>query len=98
MDKALYNLYMVLMRLGYFDDIPQYSSLGPKDVCTEEHIELAVDSARQSIVLLKNENNTLPLNPKIYKNKTVAVVGPHAFSHWWMLGNYYGKLDSLNYY
>lgn len=90
-DKALRNLYMVLMRLGYFDDIPAYTSLGPSDVCTEENIELAADSARQSIVLLKNENNTLPLDPNIYKDKVLAVVGPHALSHWWMLGNYYGK-------
>ncbi|XP_058083465.1 probable beta-D-xylosidase 2 [Magnolia sinica] len=87
-DKALKNLYMVLMRLGYFDGNPAYESLGKDDVCTKEHIELAADAARQGIVLLKNENNTLPLDPTKYKK--ILVTGPHANATTAMIGNYAG--------
>ncbi|XP_058077572.1 probable beta-D-xylosidase 5, partial [Magnolia sinica] len=86
-DKALKNLYIVLMRLGYFDGSPQYKDLGKDDVCSEEHIELAADSARQGIVLLKN-NNLLPLSPTKYKK--LAVVGPQANATKAMIGNYAG--------
>ncbi|KAM7280149.1 hypothetical protein ACFE04_007283 [Oxalis oulophora] len=44
-----------------FDGIPAYASLGKKDICSNENIELATDAARQGIVLLKNDNETLPL-------------------------------------
>lgn len=87
-DKALINLYIVLMRLGFFDGNPAYESLGKDDVCTKENIELAADAARQGIVLLKN-HNTLPLSSNKYKN--LAVVGPHANATKAMIGNYAGK-------
>ncbi|KAL5196772.1 hypothetical protein ABZP36_000284 [Zizania latifolia] len=74
-DKALTNQYMTLMRLGYFDDIAQYSSLSKKDICSDEHRSLAVDGARQGMVLLKNEHNLLPLDAK--KVGRVNVHGPH---------------------
>ncbi|XXG84666.1 hypothetical protein AAC387_Pa10g2133 [Persea americana] len=86
-DQSLINLYIVLMRLGFFDGNPMYESLGKDDVCTKEHIELAADAARQGIVLLKNDN-TLPLSPSKYKN--LAVVGPHANATKAMIGNYAG--------
>ncbi|KAL6876339.1 hypothetical protein ACP4OV_012911 [Aristida adscensionis] len=75
-DNALKNQYMTLMRLGFFDGIPQYASLDDKDICTAEHRSLAADGARQGIVLLKNADNLLPLDPK--KIAAVAVHGPHA--------------------
>jgi xylan 1,4-beta-xylosidase len=75
-DNALTNLYMTLMRLGYFDNIPRYASLNETDVCTDEHKSLALDGARQGIVLLKNDHGLLPLDPK--KTLAVAVHGPHA--------------------
>ncbi|XP_052206829.1 probable beta-D-xylosidase 5 [Diospyros lotus] len=87
-DKALKNLYTVLMRLGYFDGIPQFKSLGKADVCSEEHVELAAEAARQGIVLLKNDNQTLPLN--YGEIKSIAVVGPHANATEVMIGNYAG--------
>ncbi|KAL5203914.1 hypothetical protein ABZP36_008785 [Zizania latifolia] len=74
-DKALTNQYMTLMRLGYFDDIAQYSSLSKKDIYSDEHRSLAVDEARQGMVLLKYENNLLPLDAK--KVGRVTVHGPH---------------------
>ncbi|KAB8116157.1 hypothetical protein EE612_057129 [Oryza sativa] len=74
-DNALTNQYMTLMRLGYFDDIAQYSSLGRQDICTDQHKTLALDGARQGIVLLKNDNKLLPLDAN--KVGFVNVRGPH---------------------
>ncbi|KAK3005944.1 hypothetical protein RJ639_016730 [Escallonia herrerae] len=51
-DDALAHNFMVLMRLGFFDgfqDSLPYGHLGPADVCTQEHQQLAVDAAKQGI-------------------------------------------------
>ncbi|KAK4491595.1 hypothetical protein RD792_002352 [Penstemon davidsonii] len=87
-DKALKNLYTVLMRLGFFDGSPKFENLGKNDVCSNEHIELATEAAREGIVLLKNFNSTLPL--KSNEIKTLAVIGPHANATSAMIGNYAG--------
>ncbi|XP_068655867.1 beta-xylosidase/alpha-L-arabinofuranosidase 1-like [Aristolochia californica] len=87
-DKALKNLYVVLMRLGFFDgSVGNYESLGKDDVCSKESIELAAQAAKEGIVLLKN-NETLPLDLK--KLKKIALVGPHANATDAMIGNYAG--------
>ncbi|GLT91428.1 hypothetical protein SLE2022_093160 [Rubroshorea leprosula] len=85
-DRSLNYLYVVLMRLGFFDEIQQYKSLGKGDVCTKQHIALASQAAREGIVLLKNEGGALPLS----STKKLAVIGPHANVTWSMLGNYAG--------
>ncbi|KAJ4826621.1 hypothetical protein Tsubulata_002221 [Turnera subulata] len=87
-DRSLKYLYVVLMRLGYFDGIQQYTSLGKKDVCSDEHVELAREAAREGIVLLKNINDALPLDAG--KVKSLAVIGPHANATLAMIGNYAG--------
>ncbi|KAL0398361.1 UNVERIFIED_CONTAM: Beta-xylosidase/alpha-L-arabinofuranosidase 1 [Sesamum radiatum] len=87
-DSALQNLYTVLMRLGFFDGSPKFENLGKSDVCSNEHIELATEAARQGIVLLKNDAETLPLSSE--KIKTIAVIGPHANATGAMIGNYAG--------
>lgn len=88
-DKALVNLYLVLMRLGYFDGSPgNLDSLGKENICKNEHIELAIDAAREGIVLLKNNGSTLPL--KHTDIKKIAVVGPHANATHALVGNYAG--------
>ncbi|KAJ9686940.1 hypothetical protein PVL29_015688 [Vitis rotundifolia] len=79
------------MRLGFFDGNPSkaiYGKLGPKDVCTSEHQELAREAARQGIVLLKNSKGSLPLSPTAIK--TLAVIGPNANVTKTMIGNYEG--------
>ncbi|XWS38889.1 hypothetical protein CRYUN_Cryun18bG0001800 [Craigia yunnanensis] len=88
MDNSLINLYVVLMRLGFFDGIPSLASLGKNDICSKENIELAAEAARQGIVLLKNDNETLPLDPA--KFKSLALIGPHANATEAMIGNYAG--------
>ncbi|CAN6373502.1 unnamed protein product [Urochloa humidicola] len=60
-DKALVNTVTVQMRLGMFDGDPAagpFGHLGARDVCTPAHQELALEAARQGIVLLKNAKKT----------------------------------------
>ncbi|KAF3959990.1 hypothetical protein CMV_015250 [Castanea mollissima] len=85
-DRSLQYLYVVLMRLGIFDGHSQYNSLGINDVCSNVHIELAAEAAREGIVLLKNDNGILPLATGKYPS--LAVVGPHANASIAMIGNY----------
>ncbi|XP_021295808.1 beta-xylosidase/alpha-L-arabinofuranosidase 1-like [Herrania umbratica] len=87
-DTSLQYLYVVLMRLGFFDGSPSFTSLGKDDVCTQDHIELAAEAAREGIVLLNNVDATLPLNPDAFK--TLAIIGPLANATKQMLGNYEG--------
>lgn len=77
-DTAAYRVLRARMHLGLFDDpdLNPYNKISPSVVGSEEHKLLALEAARQSIVLLKNNNRTLPLNPK--KVKSIAVVGINA--------------------
>ncbi|XP_057725113.1 probable beta-D-xylosidase 2 [Arachis stenosperma] len=88
---ALANTITVQMRLGMFDgeaSAQPYGKLGPRDVCTAAHKELAVEAARQGIVLLKNRGPSLPLSPR--RHQTVAVIGPNSNVTVTMIGNYAG--------
>lgn len=90
-DRALRNLFSVRMRLGLFNGNPAkqpYGAIGADQVCTKEHMTLALDAARDGIVLLKNSAKLLPL-PKTRKMK-LAVIGPNANSPKTLLGNYAG--------
>ncbi|BBN01511.1 beta-glucosidase [Marchantia polymorpha subsp. ruderalis] len=91
-DRALTNLMLVRMRLGLFDGLSQtqiYRNIGPQDVCTHEHQDLALEAALQGIVLLKNDNTTLPLSRETVSS--LAVVGPSAADEEFrMLGSYAG--------
>lgn len=91
-DLALFNTITVQMKLGMFDGEPSshpYGNLGPKDVCTPQHQELALEAARQGIVLLKNKGPSLPLSPR--RHHPVAVIGPNSDVTLTMIGNYAGK-------
>ncbi|CAL4986228.1 unnamed protein product [Urochloa decumbens] len=94
-DAAVTNTVTVQLRLGLFDGDPAtgpYGHLGPKDVCTPAHQQLALEAALQGIVLLKNDDDKhggLPLRAAAHR--TVAVVGPHADATVAMIGNYAGK-------
>ncbi|KAH7546548.1 hypothetical protein FEM48_Zijuj01G0212500 [Ziziphus jujuba var. spinosa] len=90
LNNALVNTISVQMRLGMFDGEPSahpFGNLGPKDVCTKDHQQLALEAARQGIVLLKNRRKTLPLSGR---QKTVAVIGPNSNVTDTMIGNYAG--------
>ncbi|ONK61634.1 uncharacterized protein A4U43_C08F31990 [Asparagus officinalis] len=90
-DNALANTLTVQMRLGMFDGEPSkqpFGNLGPRDVCTPAHKNLALEAARQGIVLLKNDRRSLPLSPSRLRH--VAVIGPNADVTATMIGNYAG--------
>lgn len=90
-DLALANTITVQMRLGMFDGKPSaqpYGNLGPRDVCTPAHQQLALEAARQGIVLLKNQGQALPLSAR--RHRLVAVIGPNSDVTVTMIGNYAG--------
>ncbi|XP_031121321.1 beta-xylosidase/alpha-L-arabinofuranosidase 2-like [Ipomoea triloba] len=91
-DRAISNNFATLMRVGFFDGDPRkqlYGKLGPKDVCSPAHQELAREAAREGIVLLKNTAGSLPLSRAAIKS--LALIGPNANNPYTMLGNYEGK-------
>ncbi|CAM6089051.1 unnamed protein product [Calypogeia fissa] len=90
---ALTRSFTVQFRLGLFDNErfteQNYDALGADNVCSEDHQRLALEAAVQGIVLLKNENNVLPLSREKIRN--VAVIGPNADDRLnTMVGNYAG--------
>ncbi len=89
-DNALYYTLWTRFRLGLFDPAEKvpYSNITLKDNDTPESRDLALQIARESLVLLKN-NGILPLNPD--KIKRVAVIGPTADSVGALQGNYNGS-------
>jgi beta-glucosidase len=90
LDQALRRLFLARFRLGEFDppSMVKYAQIpyGVND--SAAHRELALETARKSIVLLKNENQTLPLRKDL---KTIAVIGPDADDLNVLLGNYNGE-------
>jgi beta-glucosidase len=89
-DEALYHTLWTRFRLGLFDpaDKVPFNSYTLVDNDTPEHAKVALDLARQSIVLLKN-NGTLPLDRTNLKQ--IAVIGPNANSRSMLEGNYHGS-------
>jgi beta-glucosidase len=88
-DTAVTRLFTARMRLGMFDPpaaVP-FNSIPYSEVDSAAHRELALEAARESIVLLKNRNDALPLKPSIRK---LAVVGPIADLLESIEGNYNG--------
>ena len=92
-DQALERTTNILVRLGYFDPPEQqpYRQISPQEVDTIASRQLALDAAQQSIVLLKNANNALPLNLNQLQNKRIALIGPTVNVTDTMQGNYYGR-------
>ncbi len=86
-DTSLKRLFTARYRLGLFDPAASnpYNAIPLSDVGSGAHQALALEAARQSMVLLKNENNTLPLKANL---KTIAVIGPNAASLSALEGNY----------
>ncbi len=89
LDVSVRRVLLARMKLGQFDpeDSVPYSKIPYSVVDSKEHQTLALDAARKSIVLLKNENNLLPFSKEV---KRVAVIGPNADDLEVLLGNYNG--------
>ncbi|MBL7745427.1 MAG: glycoside hydrolase family 3 C-terminal domain-containing protein [Chitinophagaceae bacterium] len=89
LDVSLKRLFTIRFRLGMFDppSLVKYAQVKESALEAPEHKAHALKMAQQSIVLLRNENNTLPLSKKI---KKIAVIGPNADNRIAILGNYNG--------
>ena len=87
-DKHVIRLLEGRFDLGEMDDpsLVEWSKIPSSVLESKEHLQIALDIARQSIVLLQNNNNVLPLA----KNEKVAVIGPNANDKVMMWGNYNG--------
>jgi len=89
-DLALSRLLRLRFSLGQFDPAEQvsFSKIGLDQVATEASDRLALEAARKSMVLLKNDGLLPWKREQLY---TVAVIGPTADNHSALLGNYAGK-------
>ncbi len=88
-DRAVERLMLARMKLGMFDpgEMVPWSGIPVDTLASEPHREVAREMARKSMVLLKNEQNTLPLGKEL---KRVAVIGPNAHNVDVQNGNYNG--------
>jgi len=88
-DKHVVRLLEGRFDLGEMDDpsLVEWSKIPYSAMDSKEHRQIALDMARQTIVLLQNKNDVLPLQ----KNKErIAVIGPNADNEPMMWGNYNG--------
>ena len=88
-DKSLGRLFVARIKLGMFDPperVP-FSKIPYSEVDSAAHRNLALEAARKSIVLLKNQNQVLPVKTSV---KKIAVIGPSADDLDALLGNYNG--------
>ena len=76
LDQAVKRVLEAKFRLGLFDNPYVDPDYAQKITNSPEHQQLALKVAQKSIVLLKNDNNLLPLD--LQKLKTIAVIGPNA--------------------
>lgn len=88
--RAVTRLFTTRMKLGMFDDAEQvkFNQIGYENVDTKQMQQLNERTVHETVVLLKNENNLLPLNKSGLK--TVGVIGPNANSRRALVGNYEG--------
>ncbi len=89
-DVALKRLMTARFRLGMFDpdSLVPWTKVSPGSVGSTGNNRIALQVARESMVLLKNENNLLPLS---MNTRSVAVIGPYADRVSVLLGNYNGE-------
>jgi beta-glucosidase len=93
-DRALERTLGARFKLGMFDppeDVP-FAAISTDVVACDEHRQLAYRTATESVVLLKNKHNILPIKPS---TKKIFVTGPTAASLEVLLGNYYGFNDQM---
>jgi beta-glucosidase len=93
-DESVKRLFTIRFRLGMFDPITQvkYAQIPLSALEAPEHKMQSLKMARQSIVLLKNQNHLLPLSKHL---KKIAILGPNADNPLSILGNYNGRPSQL---
>jgi beta-glucosidase len=87
LDELVAPMLAYKFKLGLFDDPYVDPAAAERLVGCDENRMLALEAARKTITLLKNENEALPLDPG--KLKTLAVIGPNADRE--LLGGYSGR-------
>ncbi len=90
LDEAVTNLMECRMKLGMFEEegtVP-FDVIGYEQVDTAENKSLNLEISRKSLVLLKNQDNLLPLD--LSGIKSIGVIGPNADSRKALVGNYEG--------
>ncbi len=94
LDVSLKRLFLIRFRLGMFDpaSMVKFAQTPPSVLESPEHKAHSLKMARQSIVLLRNENNVLPLSKNI---KKIVVLGPNADNSISVLGNYNGTPSEI---
>lgn len=85
-DVSLKRLLTARFELGEMDEQPAWAEIPASTLNSKEHQDLALRMARESLVLLQNKNNILPLNTGL----KVAVMGPNANDSVMQWGNYNG--------
>ena len=94
-NRALTPALQTQFKLGFFDSperIP-FHTLKGEDIHTSSSIALTRQAARESMVLLKNSNNLLPLKKGLYN--TMLVTGTNSVSADALFGNYHGMSSNL---
>ena len=88
-DKHVVRLLEGRFDLGEMDDpsLVEWSKIPYSAMSTKESAKVALEMARQAIVLLQNKDNILPLKKNAEK---IAVIGPNAYNEPMMWGNYNG--------
>jgi beta-glucosidase-like glycosyl hydrolase len=84
-DRAVRRVLELKFRLGLFEHPYADLDRAERVMHSKEHQQLALRAAREGIVLLKNENNLLPLKKDL---KSIAVIGPNANDAVNMVGDY----------
>ncbi len=92
-DEMVRNVLRIKFRLGLFDDPYKYSNMSRQEseTLSAENHAASREVARRSMVLLKNENQLLPLSKDV---KRIAVIGPLATDKDSPLGNWRGQAIS----
>jgi beta-glucosidase len=88
-DLAIKRLFLARIKLGLLNapNKTPFSEISEKFLESETHQKLALKTARESMVLLKNQKETLPISKTV---KTITVIGPNANDRQYALGNYFG--------
>ena len=87
-NKAVEKLYFVRALLGEFEENRPFKDIPYDKLDCEEHKSLNLETAKQVLVMLKNQDNFLPVKDGEYKR--IAVIGPNANSVVALEGNYNG--------
>lgn len=89
-NDAVKRILRLKFHLGLFDDPFKYidKEREKNNIYTKEHLTVAREAAKKSIVLLKNDNNLLPVSKSV---KSIAVIGPFADDKDNPIGNWRGK-------